>query len=719
LFVKGGTSSTPDYSAIYFTQNTPNQATGLLNDMFTEMSVLREEKTSLLYFYTEGTGTRTGPVPLELRFECYTGDLDPADDKEPAHWKLERLEWMEPPESYGISDDYGYYSTPNYSFGVFLRPGTYRVIAKNRTHSTALQEGTNANSEDRPNQLTPILLEEEKSFFLSERLSPERSEVFSPYGSRTFQAQNEFFISTRGNDTPSGFIQPMRFTVSGLDGIPDPSNRRLKTITSTFDPTAKIPRPPDGYYPGPFQFVGGNTAFGVQNFSGISVWTVPGLYRAYGARGPLSILEVFSLDTRPGLGFQTKDLTTFQAPLPEGWIAFDTPGPTQATSGGMLPCEQLSSALAEGVGVVARTEIDHQADADALYREFTSDLAYEDDYRAAIGSQPFVINARSSNLDGYGTVTAYFTSVDVNGRSGGARPSKGWTLADFLTQADGKYNVIHRPRGPEGIFTKLGFNPALPLSQAAPWWNETGLLSLRKTNGDFDALEIINAGSIASSDINLWWSEFKSVREDWFALLNQQKPQAFTKAVGFSSGRFSVDTPVGLVRTYLNIGEDELIQSELEPILAALKSGAAVVSSGPMLEVKVGSAGPGASAVINGSPSSVVLEVTLVAPDWLPVDELRVVVNGRVVKIINDPKNDPAFVPSDEDSRFYTGSINIPVPVGKDAWLVVEAGAPLGTTGAYKPEKSWSIVMKGIYPVAITNPIFLVLSGGEYTPPGL
>jgi len=741
LFVKGGISCAPDYSVIFYTQNTPNQATGIMNDMLAEMFARKEKKLAMLYFYTEGTGTRTSPLPLELRFERYIGELDPLkepdslkNDTEPDHWKLERLEWMEPPES-SYSDAYGYYTTPTYTFGVFLRPGTYRIIARNRDDSSILLEGTNSNEEDRPTTATYIVLEEDKTFFLTEQISPERSRIYSDYGSRTSQAQNQFIISTRGNDSPSGFIQPMRFAISGLGDLPDPTkdpiNRRFKSITSTFDPTARMPRPPASNYPGPYHFVGGNSAFGVQNVEGIGgISVAPGLYQAYGARGPLSILESFRLDTRPGLGAQTQLVTTFQAPLPEGWIAFDTPGPSQATSGGMLPCEQLSSALAEGVDVVARAELDFQTDANALYSDFTSDLNYAEDFIKAVAFdeaiKPFIVGARTSNLDGYGTATAYFTPVDVNARNGGARPSKGWKLADFLTQAGGEYNVIIRPRKPE----EGTFNTQSYASDPDLWWNEKGMLSRGKCNGDFDALEIINAGTIATCGIDRWWTEFKEVRTDWFSLLNRQKPKNFTKAVGFSSGEYSVDTPVGLVRTYLNIGKDTKLSQSLlqEPILNALKSGAAVVSSGPMLDIKVGSAGPGDLALVG--LSTVTLDVTLVAPDWLRVDELRIVVNGKVARTIYKPtvtSDVNPFEQSETDSRFYTAKLDVPlndVPTGKDAWLVVEAGVSLDTTGDYGIEENgtrtpWNIMMKRIYPVAITNPIFLSLTGGEYAPPGL
>jgi hypothetical protein len=50
---------------------------------------------------------------------------------------------------------------------------------------------------------------------------------------------------------------------------------------------------------------------------------------------------------------------------------------------------------------------------------------------------------------------------------------------------------------------------------------------------------------------------------------------------------------------------------------------------------------------------------------------------------------------------------------------VVEAGAPLNASGPYRPGTPWHAHMKGTCPVASTSPIFLGLTGGGYTPPGL
>jgi len=63
--------------------------------------------------------------------------------------------------------------------------------------------------------------------------------------------------------------------------------------------------------------------------------------------------------------------------------------------------------------------------------------------------------------------------------------------------------------------------------------------------------------------------------------------------------------------------------------------------------------------------------------------------------------------------------VTIPMPATTDAWLVVEAGVTRNQTGPYLAGTPWNKIMKGIYPIAVTNPIFVDANGGGYTAPGL
>ena len=342
--------------------------------------------------------------------------------------------------------------------------------------------------------------------------------------------------------------------------------------------------------------------------------------------------------------------------------------------------------------------------------------------KAPIGNNPFIVGARSSSLsDGF--TTALFIPTPTTDRNGGARPSKGWNLADFIAQSEGSYTVVHRPRGPQGLFTLRGFDHTVALGTGTnAWWNLTGPLALGKKLGDFDAIELLRAEGCNPADPTAWYAEYSTLRDDWFALLKQQKPGAFTKGLGLSAATFSLDTPVGLSRTYLNIGPSTTnltqdgtvpVLTALAPVLTALQSGAAVASTGPLVLATANGVGPGG--LVTGTNASVSLSISLYAPDWLPVDEVRVVVNGAAPI----PVPLASFVADATDSRLRKATLTVPMPAGKDAWLVVEAGVSRTQTGPYKVGTPWNKLMRGIYPIAITNPIFVDVNGGGYTPPGL
>ena len=141
--------------------------------------------------------------------------------------------------------------------------------------------------------------------------------------------------------------------------------------------------------------------------------------------------------------------------------------------------------------------------------------------------------------------------------------------------------------------------------------------SRTSASGSFNALELLRAEGFNASNPDPWFTDFKAVRLDWFALLNQQTPANFTKGLGLSSGLYSLDTPVGLARTYLKLGTAIPTEADLSAIQNALKSGAAVASTGPLLDVSINGTGPGGT--VSGAALNV--SITVYAPDWVPIDE--------------------------------------------------------------------------------------------------
>jgi hypothetical protein len=47
----------------------------------------------------------------------------------------------------------------------------------------------------------------------------------------------------------------------------------------------------------------------------------------------------------------------------------------------------------------------------------------------------------------------------------------------------------------------------------------------------------------------------------------------------------------------------------------------------------------------------------------------------------------------------------------------VEAGVRLDQKGPYAVGTPWNAIMRGIYPIAVTNPIFIDVTGTGYTHP--
>ena len=698
----------------------PAQATSIFNEMVQARTGLRGGEFGVLAYDSFGTAARGGPIPAEFRFERYTGlAADPSTDVSPSSWVTERVEWREASEIPSTSGSIGVLlpAVPDARGTGHSQP--YRVTSTNAFQSHTLYLGTNTADANRPYLATPITPSKGQIWSLGERLSPERAEVVDASGNvlRHKQTVHSFVVRQAGTLEISG-INPLRITLLG-QGVPDPSMRRTVRLAGYYNQVYKAKQLASGNLAA-YQYTAGNQIFGTSfRYTGgaATAYFPPGNYMAYGTRGPLSHLDAAPVIAFDGQQEASHVFVAIPPTLPDGWTNFDVPGPTQATTGGLNPGEMLSSALAEGVHVVARTEEDRLTDPTALRDEFRMEidnLDVSDAQRAPVGVDPLVVGARSSAL-GDGFATALFTPAPNGERNGGARPSKGWTLADFITQSEGAYTIVHRPRGPQGLFTVRGFDPAVALGTGAnAWWTQTGPVSLGKRQGDFDALELLRAEGCDPADPTAWFAEFKAVRSDWFSLLSQQAPGAFTKGLGLSSARFSLDTPVGLSRTYLKVGAPaSLTQASLDPLLAALRSGAAVASTGPMLDVAVNGVGPGG--LVSGPAAAVTISISLYAADWVPVDEVRVVVNG-VAQVV--PMT--SFTASATDFRLRTATLaNVAMPAGKDAWVVVEAGVPLATTGAYRAGTPWNRIMKGIYPIAVTNPVFVDANGGGYTPPGL
>lgn len=740
LYLTGGSSQT------YLKTS---QATDVFNQMLVDRYKIANQEFGTIAYNTFGTALRSGSLQTEIRFERYLAPatFNPqADLTDNTKWITERVEFLERGEAFEDGTNYIVLNPtvlpalPETSADP-TRAGhnqIYRMVVRNRNEGGNTPFLKFTNKDESRATVLPDFLEPRlsKPFQIRESLAPERNNF--PYAIDeagnliNVRLMNRFFASRNLGGDPSVF-QPMRVVVAGLDAggslssALDPNLLRRKHWSSIFYPNSDRRVAGDTSL-GAISFRAGNEAFGVA-FPGSgelayqsALFELPlrAKFRAFATRGPLGPLLTEDFSTNLGVDPSFTAFLFTPRNSPAGWVSFDIPGPSHATSGGMHPMEQLTSALAEDVHVVGRVELDRNVSGSATYTGFRTEFTgygLLPSLWVPIGEEPFVVGGRSSALQD-GQVTALFTP-DPATTAGGApvRTPHGWTLADFLHQSDAGYTVVHRPLGPGGLLQVKGYSLTDPLGSGAnAWWTQTGPLSNGKRMGDFDALELLRGESLASQTPAQWHQEYRNLRAFWFKVLSAQAPGAFTKGLGLSSAKFSFDTPVGLARTYLKVGTAPTA-TDLAPVLAALKSGAAVASTGPLVEANVdGTTGPGQ--LLSGSHPTVTLNITLTAPEWVPVETVRVYVNGALVQTLNPA----AFTVDPTDAR--RRSVSLPgFALSQDSWIIVEAGTPdAGPTLGSAPWNAlypvWFKMQRNIYPLAITNPIFVDQNGGGYTPPG-
>ncbi|MBS1766789.1 MAG: hypothetical protein JST05_05220 [Acidobacteria bacterium] len=719
------------------TYNYPVEAEYVFQQMGVGRSTLRGVPVGPVLFQLSGTADQRGYVPSELRFERYVGPQppagsSPATDTDPSHWSLEVLVAPEAGELPVFSPPSNLVLLPAVPYtvgGNDYRP--YRVVVKSRDFQTTYTELDMSPATGGVPTTKLLVPTPGTAQLIQSPLAPETSSLGAPATGTVFTlASMNRTVSVRGEgDVNSTSFTPARVVLQGLNvsGVPDasldPHARRIRTLGGVFNPITGT-KSLINSVPGQFMFMAGDEAFGSAMLSGRSAFPMlmaPGTYNIFATRGPLMPLTTFKFTADTGLpssGF----VLPLRGSIPTtGWMSFDVPGPSEQTTGGMMPVEQLSSALSNGVDALARVEQDRYVDGPALAGSFraefntSGDAATDASRLHVIGNRPLVLSGRTSDL-AEGTFTTLFTPPPSHGLPfGGALPSEAWTAADFINLGGGGFVIANRPCGPNGIFTSHPVAAGIALGTGAnSWWIATDANSGGRQSGEFNAIELLRGEGCNPSDPSAWFAEFKNVRADWFNLLNLQTPDRFTIGLGLSSGFYSLDTPVGLARTYLKADEASIAQTNLGPIASALQSGAAVASTGPLVDVAIGSQGPGG--LVTGTNPSVTLTANLWFATWIPVDEIRVVVNGSVVQTLHLSD----FTQDTTDARHWSASINVPISTftgGKDGWVVVEAGVPLSTTGAYQPGTPWNRVMKGIYPVAVTNPIFVDVDGGGYTAP--
>ena len=192
----------------------------------------------------------------------------------------------------------------------------------------------------------------------------------------------------------------------------------------------------------------------------------------------------------------------------------------------------------------------------------------------------------------------------------------------------------------------------------------------------------------------------------WLQLLNQGR-NVWCVAVSDAHGVFS--SPAGDWRTYVPSSTDQPDRIDYREIIRNSKAGRMMISNGPFLQVETAEGMPIGSQVV--SQGSIDLKVKVQTANWLEIDRVQVLVNGRQHPDYN-------FTRSKDPSKFKGRPLvfeeTIRVNLQEDAHLIVVA------TGEESDlSKGWGRARPApMRPVAYNNPIFVDVDGKGFKPNG-
>jgi hypothetical protein len=255
----------------------------------------------------------------------------------------------------------------------------------------------------------------------------------------------------------------------------------------------------------------------------------------------------------------------------------------------------------------------------------------------------------------------------------------------------------------ESYFTHLGgagepYDPARPID-AEP----NRLLLERGSDGrtraiDFDAMEVMNGAS---------FEQYRRLREAWYSLLEQ----GFRRTATGNSDSHGPDQKAAYPRNHVYVDREDFDPQAFD---AAVREGRLFVTTGPMIAAfRANDARMGETAA--APDGRVRVQLAVAAAAWVPVDEVRLLVNGEVARTYRD------LVAAEKVMRLLRTD---EIELERDAFLTLEAGAPLDTDPErWRAERGGvyaSVVALGCVAQAISNPIYVDVDGdGRFAVPGL
>jgi hypothetical protein len=291
----------------------------------------------------------------------------------------------------------------------------------------------------------------------------------------------------------------------------------------------------------------------------------------------------------------------------------------------------------------------------------------------------------------------------------------------------------------QGFTRAIGYDPTTPIE---PGKSFAADVLLRRPNPagrrniDWDVQEVMTGASRAD------WLRYRTL---WFSMLSQGFLRAGaansdTHSLGLEQVGYPRNLVFGDYRDQMSKGKFDVAAFD-----ADVRAGHMVGTNGPVLDVTIDDGAgnlyrPGLTPIAVKRAGG--LNVTVTAAPWIPVQEIRIFVNGALAM---PPRRVDSFFTLDPfgSTVATTNKITFPLasllPSSGDAWLVVEAGmhqdTPPDKDGDGLPDLPddpspprpaiddvrfhVEAIAPGVWPVAFSNPFLLDIDGGGWRAPGL
>ncbi|MCS7224210.1 MAG: CehA/McbA family metallohydrolase [Armatimonadetes bacterium] len=396
-----------------------------------------------------------------------------------------------------------------------------------------------------------------------------------------------------------------------------------------------------------------------------TITLAPGRYRFVASRGPEYDIAWADAFLPEG---ETVDisLNLKRSVDTTGWISADFHTHTsQSFDSAVTVTDRLVSAAAEGLDVLVLT--DHNVVTDP-----TEALA-----ESGLNGLLTVISGVELTTRHLGHFTVFPLIAHPHLEDGGAPPFDSPTAEELLKQVNVRNEepviVVAHPR-----FGNIGY---FHLHQ----WPEVGKPPPEGFSLDFDGMELMNG----KAQDDLW----RLIR-DWFFFLNRGKRVI---GVAGSDSHGLVYDEVGYARNYLFVGDQEPAKISPELLKKTVRNGSLVVSLGPFISFTINDAPIGS--FVSMKDDTATFRITVEAANWVPVDRVELIANGRAIK---------GWDLKRVSGRSVQAVLNGTVMPDRDSWYVAMVTGPAGgLEPVLKPFRGRGGKVLPVQPIAITNPIWV------------